>query len=356
MRAVGDLVSRPRRGRPLAAGLVLAVLALAGCARRGPPSGGPPDLVPPRIASSEPDSGAAKVPLTGPLAITFTKTMEPRSTGDAIAIAPRIDIKQKRWSGRSVSLVLAEPLKAHQTYTLFVGTGARDHHGNVLDNGAAITFSTADTFPPGVIEGEIQALGFAGPGTYLWVYGGGRAPDSTARDFDALALTDAQSRFRITGLPVPGSYRLWGFADLNRNRSFEPATDVLAPADTTIHLLPSAPAARGLVLHMVNPRAPGRVRGTVIDSTGDTLGVIRVVAISTLDTTRRVAVDADERGGFEFKLSAGPWRLFAFRDDDRNHAWRVDVEPGSEFLPVDVPAAGDIADLALRLRRRPVGP
>jgi hypothetical protein len=334
---------------------LFAAALLAGCARRGPPSGGPPDLVPPRVESSRPDSGSARVPLTGPLAITFTKTMEPRSTGDAIAIAPRVDIRQKRWSGRSVTLALSDPLKPRQTYTLFVGTGARDHHGNALDNGAAITFSTADSFPPGVIEGEIQALGFAGPGTYLWVYGGGRAPDSTARDFDALGLTDAQSRFRITGLPVPGSYRLWGFADLNRNRSFEPQTDVLAPADTTIQLLPSAPAARGLVLHMTNPRAPGRVRGTVIDSTGDTLGVVRVFAISTLDTTRRILVDADDRGAFEFKLAAGPWRLFAFRDDDRNRAWRMDVEPASEFVPVDVPAAGDVADLVLRLRRRPVG-
>ena len=58
--------------------------------------------------------------------------------------------------------------------------------------------------PPGVLEGRIEARGFDVAGTYLWCYRDGRAPDSTARDFDALGLADAQGRFRIPGLPVPG--------------------------------------------------------------------------------------------------------------------------------------------------------
>ena len=51
---------------------------------------------------------------------------------------------------------------------------------------------------------------------------------------------------------------IWGFADLNRNRSFEPEADVLAAADTVIELTPAQPVVAGLLLHMVNPRAPAR--------------------------------------------------------------------------------------------------
>ena len=343
-----------RRGGAVAIAVLL--LAVSACARKAPPSGGPPDLVPPKVASSSPDSGAARVSRDAVLSITFTKAMEPRTTGDAISLAPRIDVRRLRWHAHTVELELGQPLKERQTYTLFVGPSARDSHGNLLDTGAAITFSTADTFPPGRMEGEVQALGFAAPGTYLWVYGGGRSPDSTARDFDALGLADPNGAFRISGLPVPGRYRIWGFADLNRNRSFEPDADVLAAADTVIELTPAQPVAAGLLLHMVNPRAPSHIRGVVADSTGDTLGVIRVVAISERDSTRRIATDADPSGAFRLDLSPGPWTLRAWRDDDRNHAWRMDVEPASAPYHLEVTPAMEITDLKLRLARRNEGP
>ncbi len=335
---------------------LVAALVLAGCARRGAPSGGPPDLVPPRVASSAPDSGAARVAPDAVLSITFTKAMEPRSTGDAISLAPRTDIHRLRWSRHTVSLELAQTLKPNQTYTLFVGPSARDSHGNALVNGAAITFSTADSFPPGRMEGSVESRGFSAPGTYLWVYGAGRAPDSTARDFDALGLADAEGAFRIPGLPVPGSYRIWGFADLNHNRSFEPEADVLAPVDTTIVLTHDHPVASGLLLRMTNPRAPAKVHGTVVDSTGDTLGVIRVVAISERDSTRRISTDADAGGEFRFELQPGPWTLRAWRDDDRNRAWRVDVEPASAPYHIDLIPASEIPDVRLRLVRKDLGP
>lgn len=344
-----------RRGGGAVAIAALAVAVLASCARRAPPSGGPPDLVAPRLAGAVPDSGSAHVAQDATLTLTFTKPMEPRTTGDAISLAPRVDIRRLRWHAREVTLELARPLKARQTYTLFVGPSARDHHGNTLDAGAAVTFSTADTFPPGRMEGEVEALGFAAPGTYLWVYGVGHAPDSTARDFDALGLADANGAFRISGLPVPESYRIWGFADLNRNRSFEPDADVLAAADTTITLTAGAPVAAGLRLRMVNPRAPSRIRGTVADSTGDTLGVIRVVAISERDSTRRISTDADAGGNFRLELAPGPWTLRAWRDDDRNHAWRTDVEPASAPYHLDVTPASEVT-VRLRLTRREIGP
>lgn len=333
-------------------GLALAgALALTGCARKGAPSGGPPDVTPPRVLSAVPDSGTARVALDAALSITFTEGMEPRSTGEAVSLAPRVDVKQRRWKGRQLSLVLEQPLKAGQTYTLFLASTARDAHGNPLAAGRTIVFSTADSFPPGLIEGSIAARGFEAEGTYLWCYGGDRVPDSTARDFDALGLADAGGRFRIPGLPVPARYRLWAFADLNRNRSFEPDKDVLAPADTIIELTAERPVVKDLEVGVVNPRAPGHVRGLVSDATGDTLGVLRVFAIFEDDTSRRIVGDVDPKGAFDLELAAGRWRVVAWRDVDQNRAWRMDVEPASEIRYFTIAPAAEFTDERFALKR-----
>jgi hypothetical protein len=337
-----------------AGGLALAValsLVLAGCARKGAPSGGPPDLVPPRVEACAPDSGKARVPLDARLSVTFSEGMEPRSTSEAVSLAPRVDIRQRRWSGRELTLVLDEPMRANQTYTLFVGASARDRHGNTMTSGFTCVFSTADSFPSGVLEGTIEARGFAVAGTYVWCYRDGRAPDSTARDFDALGLADEHGRFKIPGLPVPGNYRLWAFADLNRNRSFEPDKDVLAPADTTIGLTVAHPVVRDLLVSVVDPRAPGHVRGIVTDPTGDSLGALRVIAISEQDTTRRVFETPDARGTFDLKLEPGKWQVRAWRDADGNRAWRMDAEPASELVHYELDPAQEIIDVRLVLKR-----
>lgn len=340
-------MSRARR----VAGVVMLLLVLAGCARKGAPSGGPPDLVPPRVEACAPDSGKARVALDARLSVTFSEGMEPRSTGDAVSLAPRVDIRQRRWSGRELTLVLDDSLRANQTYTLFVGPTARDRHGNSMTSGFTVVFSTADSFPAGVLEGRIEARGFAVAGTYVWCYRDGRAPDSTARDFDALGLADEGGRFRIPGLPVPASYRLWAFADLNRNRSFEPDKDVLAPVDTTVELTAARPIVEDLMVRVVDPRAPGHVRGIVTDPTGDTLGVFRVIAIAVQDTTRRVLAEPDDKGLFDLKLEPGKWQVRAWRDADGNRAWRMDAEPASEVMHYQMEPAQEINDVRLELKR-----
>jgi Bacterial Ig-like domain len=337
----------------LAMWLLICAMLASGCAKRELPSGGPLDLEPPRVIGSEPDSGASGVARSARLSITFSENMEPRSTNDAVAIAPSVEIRQRRWSGRTMTIVLAESLRAHRTYTLFLGHGARDAHGNNIESGKTVVFSTADSFPRGAIEGEIDARGFAAGGTYLWCYDttGGHVPDSTARDFDAIGLADKAGQFRISGLAAPGHYRLWAFADLNGNRSFEPAIDILAAVDTVFTLTGEEPAARGVIVHVVNPRAPGRVRGAVIDSVQDSLGVTRILVIGPPDTTRVLSFDADGEGGFDFKLPAGAYRIRAYRDLDRSHTWQMELEPASDLVAVDVPAAGDVLDVRLVLRR-----
>lgn len=333
------------------AALVLAAALVSGCAKKAPPSGGPPDLVRPTVVETDPDSGAAGVPRSGPIAITFSEAMEPRTTGESVDLAPRIEFRQRRWNGRTLTLALAESLAADQTYTLFVSGTARDRHGNGMVVGATIPFTTAAVFPGGRIEGTVEARGFEVSGTYLWCYDAGRAgvPDSTARDFDAIGVADERGNFAIPGLPAPGRYRLWVFADLNANRSFEPDRDVLAAADTLIELTAGAPAARGIRIRVTNPRASARVAGAVLDTLADSVGVVRVVAHSERDTTRRLLVDVGRENGFEFQLEPGPWRLQAWRDLDRDRLWDPEEESASGVLEVEVGPADEVKGVVLVL-------
>ena len=308
--------------------------------------------------SSSPDSGAARVPREGPLSLTFSEGMEPRTSGDAIAISPPVEFRRLKWSGRTVTVELAQPLDPHRSYTLFVGRGAHDRHGNTMEVGATVVFTTGDTLPPGRIEGRLEAKGFSASGVYLWCYDQARhpSPDSTGRDFDAVGLVDQDGRFRIPALAVPARYRIWAFADQNQNRSFEPDRDLLAPVDTTIELTPERPVASDLAFLVVNPQAPASVKGTVLDSLGAREGTVWVMASADSDTTRRVLATVDDQHRWEMQLAPGGWTLRAVRDLDRNRNWSPDREPASEPRPVKAEPAGLIEGIELVLRPAPRAP
>ncbi|MFI5370601.1 MAG: Ig-like domain-containing protein [Candidatus Eisenbacteria bacterium] len=348
-------MSVPRVARAM---LLIGLVLLDGCAKKGPPTGGPPDIEPPRLVSSSPDSGAARVPLDAHPSLTFSEGMEPRSTGDAVETVPRIEIEQQRWSGRTLTLIPKLPLREHTAYTVFLSPTARDRHGNAMTAGRAVVFTTADTLDPGVLAGKLEARGFKPQQTYLWCYDAakGRKPDSTARDFDAIGLADVDGHFRVVGLPVPGSYRLWAFVDLNANRSFEPGTDVLAPVDTTLTLTRAEPVLDGLQLRVVNPRASAIVTGTVLDTLTGVPGDPLVIATCASDTTLRPRVELVTSGAFRLELPGGTWRVRAFRDADRDRRYRPGVEAASEEIEIPLEPAAEVKDVALVLVRPGKGP
>jgi predicted small lipoprotein YifL len=341
---------RPIRAPEQLVALAL-VAALAGCAKKGPPSGGPPDLIPPTIVEISPDSGAAGVSTHANISVTFSEGMEPRTTNESFDLSPPIPIRQWRWSGRTVTLVLRDTLKADHTYSLYIGSNARDRHGNALGLTRTVMFTTAQKFPPGRIEGHVDAVGFKVGSTNLWLYRDGRQPDSTARDFDAIAATDVKGDFRVSGLAVPAKWRVWGFADLNRNRSFEPASDLLVALDSTLDLNEQHPVASGLVLHMLNPAAPGRFAGTVLDSVTDQTGPLRLIVTTLPDTTRRVVYEVPSSGSFDFQWDPARYRVRAYRDTDGNRGWKRDTEPASEEIEVTIRPGGEITDAKFVLVR-----
>ena len=82
---------------------------------------------------------------------------------------------------RMVTVVLAESLRANRAYTLFVGVGARDRHGNPLEEARSVVFTTGDSFPQGRIRGRIEAKGFVPGAASLWCYDAAWVASRTAR-------------------------------------------------------------------------------------------------------------------------------------------------------------------------------
>jgi hypothetical protein len=88
-----------------------------------------------------------------------------------------------------------------------------------------------------------------------------------------------------------------------------------------------------------------------MDTLQDSLGVLRVVAVADTDSTRRAVMEVDAKGGFDLQLAPGRWHLTAFRDLDKNRYWRVETEPASASLPIDLEPAAVVENVVLVLRR-----
>jgi hypothetical protein len=187
----------------------------------------------------------------------------------------------------------------------------------------------------------------------LWCYDAARnhAADSTGRDFDALGLVASDGRFVVPGLKLPARYRLWVFADLNANRSFEPSSDLLVESDSVLSLSAGAPTIDSLVLRIVNPRAPAHVKGTVLDSLPEREGNLMVIAVADTDSTQRVLTPVTEQREFSLELAMGGWTLRAFRDIDKNRTPDPMLEPQSDPLHLRLEPAGEAAGVVLVLQR-----
>lgn len=339
----------------LVAAAVLA-LAAAGCARKLSPSGGPPDVAAPSLLSIGPDSGAAGVDSTALIRLAFSEPMDRLSVQTNLLVAPGVRSGVFRWeSARSVTYQPERPLPRDRAFVVLLGPAARDARGNALDRPVVSHFTTAATFAPGAIEGRVDGRGVQPDGVYVWAYRAdrNREPDSTALDMDALAQARGGGLFRLVGLEVPGTYRLWSFVDRNRNRTFEPASDLLVRSDSLVALTAGAPQAAGVRVVAVDPEALARVEGAVVDSLAPGSAALRIEARAiprageAADRAPVIAVDAVGTR-FAGSLRAGRWRLTAWRDLDDDRTLSAS-EPRSAPLEVDLEPAQTRGDLVLVL-------
>jgi hypothetical protein len=125
--------------------------------------------------------------------------------------------------------------------------------------------------------------------------------------------------------------------------------------DTVFTLAAATPAARGFAVTVVNPRSPGRVRGTVLDSLHIERGALAVMAVAADDSLRQVVGTVDPESRYELSLPRGVWFVRAWRDLDRSRTWQRETEPASAPRRVEVQPTAEILDADLALEPAPGG-
>ena len=350
------------RVRPLVAALaaLAAVGALGvvagGCARKLAPSGGPPDVSAPSLLAIVPDSGAAGVDTATTIQLAFSEPMDRLSVQQNLLVAPGVRSGRFEWDGtRAVTFRPDRPLARDRTYLVALGAAARDARGNALDRPVLAHFATAASFPPGTVEGRVDGRGVSPDGVFVWAYreDRGRLPDSTALDMDGLAQARGGGLFRIVGLDVPGTYRLWAFVDRNRNRTYEPGSDLLVRSDSLVALAAGAERAREVRVVVLDPEALAAVEGAVVDSLALGDAPLRVEARGVPavgEAADRAPVVVFEVTDLRFTgaLRAGRWRLTAWRDLDGDRTISA-AEPRSAPAEVDLGPAETEGNLVLVL-------
>ncbi|MBI4083652.1 MAG: Ig-like domain-containing protein, partial [Candidatus Lambdaproteobacteria bacterium] len=118
------------------------------------------DFTAPTVSGTTPANGATGVATTADVVITFSEAMDQAAT--QAAISTTLPAPTYAWSGGGAVLTIGHgTLPADgATYTVTIGTGARDLAGNTLASPYALSFSVADTTAP-TVSGTSPANGAA---------------------------------------------------------------------------------------------------------------------------------------------------------------------------------------------------
>jgi uncharacterized protein (DUF2141 family) len=247
----------------------IGLIMLCACARQAPPPGGPEDRTPPKILSVAPEQNATRVPLSIRPQFTFSEKIDRASLEQAFFISPALTGDKKirfRWHGKRVEMIFPDSLRAPRTYVVTIGTGARDLHGNRLENAFTLAFSTGDSIDTGEIYGQIFYDKPAGVLIMAYLLSSENAANP-ARDFaDYLTQVGEKGKFSLLHLS-DGRYRLFALQDQNGDRLYNhgeepigvPSQDiVLSPAHREYHDL-------NLRLAVVDTVQPQLTSATALD-------------------------------------------------------------------------------------------
>jgi hypothetical protein len=107
-----------------------------------------PDITPPTISSTDPANNATNVSVNTTIKITFSEPMDKTSAQNAFSISPSIS-GNFSWDENTNTMIytLSIPLTRATTYTVGMGTEAKDLAGNPLSSSYNFSFTTDETPP-----------------------------------------------------------------------------------------------------------------------------------------------------------------------------------------------------------------
>lgn len=137
------------------AGSDLAGNALSGTATFSFTTGIPADTVAPTVVANVPENAAMNAG-SGLITISFSEPMREADTAAATTVAPGVVCAGGwLWNAEKTTLACNTTMAANTSYTVTVGTGAKDVAGNALAAPHVFTFKTAavaDTTPPTIVS------------------------------------------------------------------------------------------------------------------------------------------------------------------------------------------------------------
>lgn len=222
-------------------GLIPAlVLLLAGCARIALPPGLPPDREAPMARVLKPSAGEVALPARPVVEIEFSEYMDRASVGRALIFNPRWEGRlEGDWRGRSLRLRPDKALPLGRTWTLELGSGAKDLAGNGLAKPLVLPFSTGSTLDTlHLVLRATSATGRSRDGLEFWLWPGQERPRRLFGQAPWRCTPDSTGMAVAKGLGV-GPWFVLAVRDGNRDGWWQPGLEdaalcsrVLATPDT----------------------------------------------------------------------------------------------------------------------------
>ena len=222
--------------------LLIPAFFLLYCASQLPPPGGAVDSIPPVVIRTVPDSAAIRV-TENRIELVFSEYVDRRSVEEAVFLSPPAGTMDFDWSGKEVTIQLAETLRNNKTYVLTVGTDVTDQRAkNRMADGFSLAFSTGDSLDQGVLSGRVYdkkpegLLVFA----YLLDSLNSDTLDPARKQPDYLMQTGNDGSFLLSNLAW-GTYRVFAVRDEYRNLLYDSQLDQYGVYTSDVTIAPEQP-------------------------------------------------------------------------------------------------------------------
>lgn len=287
------------------------------------------------------------------LTLVFSENIDPAGLEKALWVTPGGLAKPRiSTSGAEVTIRSATAFPESATVAVLLTTLIQDKRLNYLRRPTRWVFSTGDRIWPGSVQGKVvrnekegQAGDFRGQILVgLFPSEGDTVPDPSVVPPVAITEADSALGFVLDGLPAAGD-RWWLLAMIDRdgNRLIRGAGEFVTAEPETVVLSPDRPS-RDAAIRLVDPAAPGSLRGELPRAEGDTTAVwVELFPADTDSLTSPVQRGRlGDTGDFTLsQIPAGTYILTMFCDLDGNGEaapeetrttyGRVQVYPGREL-------------------------
>ena len=214
---------------------VFLLVTMYSCANMASPNGGPYDETPPKFISSLPAPNQTnykgkKVEILFDELVQLDKPSE-----NVIITPPQMQLPVIRAAGKKVVVELKDTLKENTTYTIdFTNSISDNNEKNVFEN-FSFAFSTGDVIDTLEVSGillnaeNLEPM----PGITIGLHKNLEDSAFVKLPFDRTSRTNDKGQFTIRNIS-PGSYRIFGLNDVNRDYKFDQPGEEIAFNDSII--------------------------------------------------------------------------------------------------------------------------